>query len=137
MCRYISFECPSKKLLFDRQALLSAWKEACNSPTPNTIVVPKGTFGLIKATLGGPCKAPIELQVQGILRAPQNPSLIKEGEWVTIQHLDHFTLSGGGTFDGQGARAWSQNDCAKTGECSKLPNVSFFSVKYKCFEVIN
>ncbi|XP_071921290.1 polygalacturonase isoform X2 [Coffea arabica] len=44
------------------QALLSAWKAACNSPKPSTIVIPRGTFGLLQATLEGPCKAPIELQ---------------------------------------------------------------------------
>ncbi|XP_027183726.1 exopolygalacturonase-like [Coffea eugenioides] len=104
------------------QALLSAWKAACNSPKPSTIVIPRGTFGLLQASLEGPCKAPIELQVQGTLKAPQNPNLIKDGEWVTIQYLDHFTLSGSGTFDGQGARAWAQNDCAKASDCSKLPN---------------
>ncbi|KAL3520669.1 hypothetical protein ACH5RR_018818 [Cinchona calisaya] len=103
-------------------ALTSAWKKACDSPTPSKIIVPKGTFGLGKVTLEGPCKAPIELQVQGTLKAPQNPSLIKVGEWVTILYLDHFTLSGGGTFDGQGAIAWTQNDCSKTSECNKLPN---------------
>ncbi|KAL3523428.1 hypothetical protein ACH5RR_016262 [Cinchona calisaya] len=104
------------------EALLSAWKEACNSTTPSTVVVPQGTFSLIQATLTGPCKAPIELRVQGTIKAPEDPSLIKEGEWVNVQYLDQFTLSGGGTFDGQGAKSWGQNDCAKTKVCSKLPN---------------
>lgn len=107
------------------QALLSAWKEACNSTTPATVVIPKGTFMLKEITLAGPCKAPIELHVDGTVKAPTDPSQItKESEWVNIRYIDQFTLSGSGTFDGQGSQSWTQNDCRKASVCSKLPNVS-------------
>ncbi|CAM8991912.1 unnamed protein product [Rhodiola kirilowii] len=53
-------------------AVTSAWKEACASTTPAKVVVPKGTFilGIIK--LDGPCKAPIELNVEGTLQSPSD-----------------------------------------------------------------
>ncbi|KAK2977002.1 hypothetical protein RJ640_013620, partial [Escallonia rubra] len=106
------------------QALLSAWKEACASTSPSTVVIPKGTYLLNQVTIEGPCKAPsIEVQLRGTVKAPADPShLDPDKEWVTLSRVDNLTLSGGGTFDGQGATAWSQNDCQKTGKCSKLPN---------------
>ncbi|KAK4384315.1 Polygalacturonase [Sesamum angolense] len=73
-------------------------------------------------------KAPLELQVQGTVQANPNPSQLpnKEGEWITINYVNYFTLSGGGVFDGQGQEAWKQNDCHKNRNCAKLPmNLSF------------
>ncbi|KAE8720035.1 16S rRNA processing protein RimM family, putative isoform 2 [Hibiscus syriacus] len=64
------------------QPLLDAWKEACGSTTPSTIVIPKGTYLLSQATLEGPCKAPIELQVQGNVKAPADPKAFMEPKWV-------------------------------------------------------
>ncbi|KAL3520668.1 hypothetical protein ACH5RR_018817 [Cinchona calisaya] len=112
------------------QALLDAWKQACNSTTPATIVIPKGTFALKQVKLEGPCHAPIEIQVQGTLKAPVDHSqLIKGSEWVTVNNVNQLTISGGGTFDGQGAKAWTQNDCRVKSDCSKLPNnLSFNNV---------
>ncbi|KAL2232469.1 UNVERIFIED_CONTAM: Polygalacturonase [Sesamum indicum] len=110
------------------QALMDAWKEACNSTSPSTIVIPRGTWSLSQVKLLGPNKAPLELQVQGILQANPNPGQLpnKEGEWITINYVNYFTLSGGGVFDGQGQQAWKQNDCHKNRNCAKLPmNLSF------------
>ncbi|KAL2454564.1 Pectin lyase-like superfamily protein [Abeliophyllum distichum] len=110
------------------EALSSAWKEACAATTPSTIVVPKGTFLLNQLKLVGPCKAPIELQVQGTIRAPSDYTQLpdKNAEWITINYVDHLTISGGGIFDGQGKEAWAKNDCGKNPKCVKLPiNLSF------------
>lgn len=71
--------------------------------------------------LEGPCKGPIELQIQATLKAPSDPASIKTGEWLTVNKLDQFTMSGGGTLDGQGKDAW---DCKSSKKCTKLPNVS-------------
>ncbi|CAM8985353.1 unnamed protein product [Rhodiola kirilowii] len=103
-------------------ALTSAWKEACASTTPSKIVVPKGTFilGLIK--FDGPCKAPIELNVQGTLQSPSDLESFKGADgWVVFGHLDFFTMSGNGAFDGQGHIGWEKNDCHKNKKCSLLP----------------
>ncbi|KAH1129543.1 hypothetical protein J1N35_000921 [Gossypium stocksii] len=112
------------------QPLMNAWKEACASPEPVNIVIPEGTYLLSEATLNGPCQAPISLQLQGTLMAPEDPTVFKEATWVSISHVDSLTMFGGGIFDGQGATAWGQNDCAKNKNCVKLPiNIRFHDVK--------
>lgn len=112
------------QLRFD-QALLTAWKQACNSTTPATIVIPAGTFVMKEAHVNGPCQAPIKLHVQGTVQAPRDPHAItKDKEWFMVEYVNDFTISGGGVFDGQGTTAWTQNDCQKAALCNKLANVS-------------
>ncbi|XP_039063186.1 polygalacturonase-like [Hibiscus syriacus] len=101
--------------------LLDAWKEACASPTPTTIVIPEGTYLLSQATLEGPCKAPIELQVQGNIKAPADPKGFKEPKWVSFLHVENFKLFGGGAFDGQGTAAYKREGFEKHDFCSNLP----------------
>ncbi|OMO86778.1 Glycoside hydrolase, family 28 [Corchorus capsularis] len=85
------------------QPLSAAWKQACASASPSKIVIPEGEFMLSQVTLEGPCKAPLEVQVGGNLKAPTDPSRYNNiPSWVTFQRIDHLTLSGPGTFDGQG-----------------------------------
>ncbi|KAM1373447.1 hypothetical protein ACFX2I_024145 [Malus domestica] len=84
------------------QAVANAWRDACASPWPAKVIIPKWEYYLRGAILKGPCKAPIEIQVQGYLRAPQDRSrLIQQGTWVRFQHVNRLMLFGGGTFDGQ------------------------------------
>ncbi|XP_041005356.1 exopolygalacturonase-like [Juglans microcarpa x Juglans regia] len=92
-------------------ALTSAWKEACAAAGKNQVVVPKGTFQLGPVSLEGPCKGPIEFQNQGTIQAPADPSKFQDF-WIQFLHVDGFTLSGAGTFDGQGQTAWKSNICA-------------------------
>ncbi|BFG14178.1 hypothetical protein CerSpe_004520 [Prunus speciosa] len=104
------------------KALAKAWSDACASPSASKVVVPSGTYKLKEATFRGPCKAPIEMQVRGTLQAPANAGqLTRPDTWVGFQYIDMLTLSGGGTFDGQGALAWSQNDCHKNKNCKPIP----------------
>ncbi|KAG2713818.1 hypothetical protein I3760_04G193700 [Carya illinoinensis] len=70
--------------------LTNAWKDACATP------------GQSKVVLNGPCKGPIELKVRGTLVAPGDLSFFKWGSWVSFERVDQLTLSGNGTFDGQG-----------------------------------
>ncbi|KAL2506022.1 Pectin lyase-like superfamily protein [Abeliophyllum distichum] len=74
----------------------------------------------------GPCKAPIELQVHGTIKAPSDYTQLpdKNGNWITINYVDHLTIFGGGVFDGQGKEAWTKNDCGKNPKCVKLPLVN-------------
>ncbi|KAE8681434.1 Polygalacturonase [Hibiscus syriacus] len=88
--------------------LLDAWKEAYASPTPTKIVIPEGTYLLSQATLEDLCKAPIELQVQGNIKAPTDPKYFKEPKWVSFLHVENFKLFGGGAFDGQGTTAYKR-----------------------------
>ncbi|KAH0657130.1 hypothetical protein KY285_032012 [Solanum tuberosum] len=107
------------------KAILDAFKEACASTSASRIIVPKGRFQMKQVKLEGPCKAPLEFQLQGTLEASPDPKILPEGEWFTVNYLNQFTLSGTGIFDGQGKAAWAQNDCAKT-KCAHLPyNLSF------------
>lgn len=103
------------------QALVSAWKEACAATNASKIVVPAGKHVLMEVLLEGPCKSSIEVQVDGTLQAPADPAQIKTDGWVTFQNVDQFTLSGSGTFDGQGKTAWTKNECTKKKDCAPLP----------------
>ncbi|XP_030512657.2 exopolygalacturonase-like [Rhodamnia argentea] len=103
------------------RALLSAWKDACASNTSAKVLIPGGTFALSEVVLEGPCKAPMEFQLQGTLRAPADPSRFKTDGWVVFQHIDGLIVSGGGTFDGQGKIAWEQNNCNGDTNCRTLP----------------
>ncbi|AES65907.1 putative polygalacturonase [Medicago truncatula] len=90
-------------------ALGNAWKEACASTTASKIVIPGGTYKMGGIELKGPCKAPIEVQVDGTIQAPADPSQIKAADqWVKFLYMEHLTLSGKGVFDGQGATAYKQ-----------------------------
>ncbi|KAL5573795.1 hypothetical protein UlMin_023392 [Ulmus minor] len=107
-------------------ALAKAWKDACASPTPSKVVIPSGIYNLKVAKFEGPCKAPIVFQLQGTLKAQTNPSGFNEGEgWITFLRIDKLTLTGGGTFDGQGKNTWGKQ-CSSTKYCNKLPmNIRF------------
>ena len=103
------------------KAFSSAWKEACASTTAAKIVIPSGTYKMNAVDVRGPCKAPIEIQVDGTIQAPANPSDMKGADqWVKIQYVDFLTMSGSGTFDGQGEAAWKQNDCGSNKNCKML-----------------
>ena len=78
-----------------------------------------------KLILAGPCKAAIELQVDGILKAPVDPNQFSGGHWVNFRYVDKFTLSGRGAFDGQGKVAWSKSTCQKDKDCDSLPMVIY------------
>ncbi|KAK5818145.1 hypothetical protein PVK06_023078 [Gossypium arboreum] len=94
--------------------LLDAWKEACASTSPAKIVIPK-------ATLDGPCKAPIELQVEATVKAPANPGAFKEPKWIAFNRIENFKLFGGGVFDGQGTTTYKREGCEKHDCCDSLP----------------
>ncbi|PNY02007.1 polygalacturonase-like protein [Trifolium pratense] len=91
------------------QAFASAWKEACASTTAVKIVISSGTYKLNAIDVKGPCKAPIEVQVDGTIQAPTNQDEIKGADqWVKFSYMDSLTLSGKVVYDGQGATVWKQ-----------------------------
>ncbi|KAF5741381.1 exopolygalacturonase-like [Tripterygium wilfordii] len=104
------------------QAVQKAWTEACASATPSKLVIPKGDFNVAQLKLEGPCKAPIEIQLQGTLKAPVSMGNLQNTDgWISISQVEGFTMNGGGVIDGQGAEAWKKNDCDKNPKCSGLP----------------
>ncbi|MED6194099.1 hypothetical protein PIB30_025346 [Stylosanthes scabra] len=103
------------------QAFLSAWKEACASTVAAKITIPSGRYSMKAVDVKGPCKAPIEIQVDGTIQAPANPDDMKGAEqWIKISYAESITLSGQGIFDGQGANAWKLNDCDSNKNCKML-----------------
>ncbi|CAL0322994.1 unnamed protein product [Lupinus luteus] len=103
-------------------ALTNAWKDACGSTTSSKVLVPKGTYMLNKLDLKGPCRAPINIHVDGNILAPKDPKLLNGvDQWVKFGYINFFTLSGGGTFDGQGEMTWKQNDCGPNKNCHIIP----------------
>lgn len=49
--------------------------------------------------LKGPCMAPIEIQFDGTLQAPADPNALDGAdEWLKVQHVNFFTLSGKGVL---------------------------------------
>ncbi|KAI9177377.1 hypothetical protein LWI28_014430 [Acer negundo] len=99
-------------------ALLDAFGDACESPTPSKVLIPKGTFLLGQVSFNGPCRKGVEFQVQGTLIAQTDKQMKEDSSWVAFQHIDHLRLSGGGTFDGQGPKAWGT--CGKNSYCKNL-----------------
>lgn len=110
--------------VYDLQGLQQAWKEACASPTPITILIPTGVFNLRVIKLEGPCQSPMTIKLRGIVKAPVDPDEMNSDGWITVNRVDGFTLYGGGTFDGQGKIAWEKNDCHLNTNCAVLPVVS-------------
>ncbi|CAJ1972406.1 unnamed protein product [Sphenostylis stenocarpa] len=101
-------------------ALTSAWAEACASSSASKIWVPAGTYQMTAVDVRGPCKAPIEIQIDGTIKAPANPGDVGSTRWFKISYVSSVTLSGSGVLDGQGAAAWKQNQCSKNFNCKLL-----------------
>ncbi|PPD74186.1 hypothetical protein GOBAR_DD28886 [Gossypium barbadense] len=86
-------------------------------------------------TLNDPCKASIELQVEGIVKAPTDPSAFKKPKWIAFNRIENFKLSGGGVFDSQGTTAYKREGCEKHDYCDSLPIVSITTKDNKQFHV--
>ncbi|KAK1311325.1 hypothetical protein QJS10_CPA08g01169 [Acorus calamus] len=104
------------------KAIMSAWTEACNSTEGRPrLLIPQGTFFVGPVTFKGPCKGPMVVQLQGVLKASPNLADYDSDNWVVFQYIDGLVITGGGTFDGQGTSAWPHNQCPKSQKCKLLP----------------
>ncbi|KAL7237239.1 hypothetical protein ACSBR2_003515 [Camellia fascicularis] len=116
----------------DTKAFLAAWKKACGFSGTVILLIPKGTYliGPIKFT--GPCEnvSSLIVRMKGYLKATTD--LSKYGSsagWVEFGWVEGLTLTGGGTFDGQGAKAWPYNKCSIDSSCKLLPtNLKFVAM---------
>ncbi|CAI0376027.1 unnamed protein product [Linum tenue] len=88
------------------QAFLKAFADACASPIAAFVVIPDGTYQIGVVNVKGPCKAPVEIQLQGILKAPVNTP---GDAWFTFGYIDHFSITGCGTFDGMGSAIYGKS----------------------------
>ncbi|KAJ8498736.1 hypothetical protein OPV22_009289 [Ensete ventricosum] len=117
----------------DTKAFLAAWNAACESSGQVKILIPSGTYFLNPIEFNGPCRDVQRLmfQMQGTLRATTDLRKYGNGKgWVEFRHVDGLTVTGGGTFDGQGAVSWPFNRCPKEKNCKVLPtSVKFVNTK--------
>ncbi|KAM7257336.1 hypothetical protein ACFE04_013077 [Oxalis oulophora] len=113
----------------NRNAFKATWNEACKAKGNVNILIPKGTYLLGPVRFSGPCinATSMTVRVKGYLKATTNLSSYRFGTgWIEFLWLEGLTLTGGGTFDGQGAKAWPFNSCPTDVNCKLLPtNVKF------------
>ncbi|GMY39182.1 Glyco_hydro_28 domain-containing protein [Fagus crenata] len=96
---------------------------ACEFSGSVNFLIPKGTYLIGPIQFAGPCH-------NGYLKATTD--LSKYGfsaGWVEFGWVEGLSLTGGGTFDGQGATAWPYNNCPTDSNCKLLPtNVKFMAM---------
>ncbi|KAK4755723.1 hypothetical protein SAY87_009480 [Trapa incisa] len=104
----------------NRKAFLKTFNEACQYKGQSHVVIPKGTFLVSIVEFVGPCRGPINFYLRGVIKAGAGIGNGK-GRWITFRHINRLTVTGGGTFDGQGETAWHHNDCSQNPNCPSLP----------------
>lgn len=113
----------------DSHAFTAAWKAACGATGSAKLLIPKGTYLLGPVKFVGPCKTvrSITVQMQGYLKATTDLNRYgSSDDWIEFGWVEGLTLTGGGTFDGQGAESWPYNKCPTSAHCKILPtNVKF------------
>ncbi|KAF5193651.1 Exopolygalacturonase [Thalictrum thalictroides] len=122
------------------QAFWTAWTDACAWNGGGTVLIPKGNYLVGPTTFKGPCKGPIDFQIQGVVNAPTDLSKFKDyaDGWIRFQYVNGLFVGGGGTFHGHGSSAWSHNDCNKNKNCRFLPiSLRFDFINYGTVEGIN
>ncbi|XP_042485420.1 exopolygalacturonase-like [Macadamia integrifolia] len=110
------------------EAFMKAWNAACHWRGKARLVIPMGTFLTSQTIFQGPCAGPppITVQVAGTVKADTDVSDFETPEWFSFDHINGLILTGGGTFDGQGAAVWKFNDCSHNSDCQLMPaNIKF------------
>ncbi|KAL3631760.1 hypothetical protein CASFOL_024744 [Castilleja foliolosa] len=102
----------------DSQALLKAWRAACESEakstTPVVLIPPKRTFLLSPLTFNGPCKlSPIYMLVSGRIVAPVKTGWRgnQKNAWMIFSNVRGLVVKGKGVIDGQGPSWWPLKPC--------------------------
>ncbi|KAG6575808.1 Exopolygalacturonase, partial [Cucurbita argyrosperma subsp. sororia] len=113
----------------DAQAFMTTWIAACrNTSGPAKFLIPEGTFLVGPLVFAGPCQSrPITVEIQGTVKATTDITQYSTTEWISIEDIIGFILTGSGVFDGQGPAAWPYNDCKTNNKCQALPNSIKFS----------
>ncbi|CAA7387947.1 unnamed protein product [Spirodela intermedia] len=94
----------------DTKAFAAAWKTACSSSAPVTVLVPEGkAYRLKPITFSGPCKSPITVAIKGTILASGRMSDWDGADrrlWMLFDKVDGLRVEGGGTIDGNGQVWW-------------------------------
>ncbi|KAF6140113.1 hypothetical protein GIB67_005050 [Kingdonia uniflora] len=86
---------------------LSAWTQAYTCNGRAWILIPLGTFLSSAVSFKGPCKSALVFQIRGKVVAPVD---LLGDNWISFEYVKGLTLTGGGTFDGQGSVAWGKKN---------------------------
>ncbi|KAH0935188.1 hypothetical protein HID58_012305 [Brassica napus] len=109
------------------KAFVAAWDMACKSSSSSVdLIIPRGEFHVGPLRFSGPCTnvTHLTVRVKGNLKASTDLSKYRSGGgWIEFGWINGLTLTGGGTFDGQGALAWPFNNCTTDSHCKLLPTV--------------
>ncbi|EPS63573.1 hypothetical protein M569_11211 [Genlisea aurea] len=115
----------------NQRAFLSAWRDACNSGGGGMVHVPRGgNYYVSQAVFEGPCRGEMSFRHEGYIIASSEYS--GGDSWISFRLVNRLSISGSGTFDGNGASTW--NRCRSSG-CNfppsslKLDHVKDVSVK--------
>ncbi|KAG7018079.1 hypothetical protein SDJN02_19945, partial [Cucurbita argyrosperma subsp. argyrosperma] len=97
------------------------------SPKVAMILVPKGrTYYLKPITFSGPCRSPLTLKIDGIIKASPRMSDYDHDRrhWLKFEGVDNFVVEGNGIINGNGKKWW-QNSCKVNKElpCRRAPTV--------------
>ncbi|CAN1221714.1 PG1 [Linum grandiflorum] len=84
-------------------AVTKTWADACASPTPAKLLIPTGSYFSSYVEFKGPCKAPIEAEIQGNLMAPGE---LPGDTWLAFRYIDNLHIFGNGILDAQGPLSW-------------------------------
>ncbi|CAH2078685.1 unnamed protein product [Thlaspi arvense] len=107
------------------KAFVAAWDEACKSSSRSVdLIIPRGEFYVGPLKFSGPCTnvSKLTVRVKGHLKASTDLSKYRSGGgWIEFGWINGLILTGGGTFDGQGALAWPFNNCTTDSNCKLLP----------------
>ncbi|XP_023521323.1 polygalacturonase-like [Cucurbita pepo subsp. pepo] len=120
----------------DSKAFELAWKEACSS-SKAMILVPKGrTYYLKPITFSGPCRSPLTLKIDGMIKASPRMSDYDDDRrhWLKFEGVDNFVVEGNGIINGNGKKWW-QNSCKVNKElpCRGAPTAVTF---YQCINLV-
>ncbi|PWA72329.1 Glycoside hydrolase, family 28 [Artemisia annua] len=109
----------------DTKAFADAWKQACSTEEAVLLVPPNRTY-LVNATrLKGPCADNLIVQIDGTLKAPDEPKKWDPRNpriWLYFNNITGVIFQGNGVIDGSGEKWWAAS-CKKnkTNPCVGAP----------------
>uniref|UniRef100_A0A1D1ZAN4 Exopolygalacturonase n=1 Tax=Anthurium amnicola TaxID=1678845 RepID=A0A1D1ZAN4_9ARAE len=111
------------------KAFLAAWSAACACKERCRVLIPRGRFLVDPLNFTGPCNGSVQVKLKGTVLAPADLGVfpVTRIVWIAFNYIDGLLVTGGGTFDGQGASAWA---CARNTNCRRRP-------KSVCFNFVN
>ncbi|GLT67001.1 hypothetical protein SLA2020_393380 [Shorea laevis] len=110
----------------DSKAFLGAWNKLCGTSgnsMPTMLVPAKKTFLVKQVEFAGPCKSSsVQIQIIGNIVAPANTQWTdcKSECWFCFSNVESLTLTGTGTFEGNGPAWWKIPGVLRFTGCNNL-----------------